>query len=52
MTNDQHHYDRCPHIDYIKDIIIRKMGFCNIVEGTYISLKSTNLRQKEMYNKY
>lgn len=52
MTNDQHHYDRCPHIDYIKDIIIRKMGFCNIVEGTYISLKSTNLRQKEIYNKY
>jgi predicted metal-binding protein len=36
MVTDNYHYDRCPHIDYIKKIIVKK-GYQNVVEGSYIS---------------
>lgn len=45
------HPDRCPFVDYIKQII-RKNGFENIVEGTYQSQASRKLREKGTYNFY
>ena len=32
MTSDNYHSDRCPHIDYIKDIIVKR-GY-DFLEGT------------------
>jgi len=51
MTTDNYHADRCPHLDYIK-YIIEKKGFNNIVEGSYISKTSTQLRGEGIYNTY
>lgn len=36
MTNDNYHYDRCPHLDYIKSIVFKK-GYNKVIEGSYIS---------------
>ncbi|MCQ8213653.1 CGGC domain-containing protein [Cetobacterium somerae] len=52
MTNDHHHYDRCPHLEYIKDIIVRKHGFKNIIEGSFIWSGSEELRESGKYNTY
>lgn len=52
MTNDHHHYDRCPHIDYIKDIITRKHKFTNVVEGTYLWKGTEKLREEGVYHSY
>ena len=51
MVTDNRHHDRCPYVDYIKEII-RKNGFENIVEGTYQSQASRKLRQKGVYKTY
>lgn len=51
VTNDCYHADRCPHTEYIKDIILKK-GFENIVEGSYISKTSTRLREEGIYKSY
>lgn len=51
MTTDNHHYERCPHLDYIKNMISKK-GFKNIVEGSYISKTSTHLREQGIYKTY
>ena len=51
MVTDNNHYDRCPHVDYIKDII-RKKGYKNVVEGSYISLGATQKRAEKIYNSY
>lgn len=51
MVTDNHHYDRCPHIDYIKSIISKK-GYKNIIEGSYISKNAENKRKKGLYNNY
>lgn len=51
MVTDNHHYDRCPHVDYIKGIIAKK-GYKNIVEGTYISKNATLKREKGLYKTY
>lgn len=51
MVNDNYHYDRCPHIDYIKNIIAKK-GYEKVVEGSYISKGATNKRENGQYNKY
>lgn len=50
MTSDNYHYDRCPHIDYIKNII-KKRNF-QIIEGTYISKGAEIKREKEIYKSY
>lgn len=52
MTNDHHHYDRCPHIDYIKDIISRKHKYHNIIEGSYIWSGTEKLREEGVYDTY
>lgn len=51
MVTDNHHYDRCPHVDYIKQII-KKHGYETVVEGSYISRISTEFRDKGIYNSY
>ncbi|OPJ57248.1 CGGC domain-containing protein [Alkalithermobacter paradoxus] len=50
MTTDNYHYDRCPNIEYIKDII-RKRGYENVIEGTYISARAEAKREEGIYNK-
>lgn len=51
IVTDNHHYDRCPHVDYIKDIIHKK-GYKNIVEGSYISKNAKKKREEGIYNSY
>ena len=51
VVTDNHHYDRCPHTDYIKDIL-RKKGFATIVEGSYISNAAVQLRANGVYHEY
>lgn len=52
MVTDNYHYDRCPHIDYIKKIIIEKHRFGNLYEGTYLSLRAESKRENGFYNNY
>lgn len=51
MITDNHHFDRCPHVDYIKSII-RKKGYETIVEGSYISAGASKKRAAKVYNSY
>ena len=51
VVTDNRHHDRCPYVDYIKNII-RKNGFENIVEGSYQSKASSKLREKGVYKTY
>lgn len=51
MVTDNHHYDRCPHIDYIKDIV-RKRGYINLLEGSYISDNAKKKREDGVYRSY
>jgi predicted metal-binding protein len=51
MVTDNYHYDRCPHVDYIKDII-RKKGYLNVVEGYYISKGAQKKRETGEYRCY
>ncbi len=50
MTSDNYHSDRCPHIDYIKDIIVKR-GY-DFLEGTYISKNAEIKREKGIYKTY
>lgn len=51
MVNDNHHSDRCPHVDNIKSII-EKHGFHTTVEGTYINKTAAAKREKGIYKSY
>ncbi|WP_462424982.1 CGGC domain-containing protein [Fusobacterium sp. THCT13E1] len=51
MVTDNHHYDRCPHIDYIKNII-KKQGYRNVIEGTLLAKVSEKKRELGIYKKY
>lgn len=51
MVTDNHHYDRCPNIDYIKSIVTKK-GYNNVVEGSYISKNATSKRAEGIYKEY
>ncbi len=51
MVTDNYHYDRCPHIDYIKGIIIKK-GYTNVIEGSYISKGARVKRETGVYKCY
>ncbi len=51
MATDNYHYDRCPHIDYIKGIISKK-GYSNVVEGSYISKGAEKKREEGKYHSY
>ena len=51
MVTDNYHYDRCPNIDYIRAIILKK-GYKNIVEGSYISKSAEKKRDEGTYNSY
>lgn len=51
MVTDNYHYDRCPHLEYIKKIISKK-GYQNLIEGTYISNNAEEKREQGEYNSY
>ena len=51
IATDNYHYDRCPHIDYIKGII-EKRGFKQVVEGSYISKNASRKREQGIYKNY
>ncbi|MCT4620942.1 MAG: CGGC domain-containing protein [Marinisporobacter sp.] len=51
MVTDNHHYDRCPHVEYIKSIVLKK-GYKNIIEGSYLSKNATKKREKGIYTSY
>lgn len=51
MVTDNHHYDRCPHVDFIKSIL-SKHGYTNVVEKTYISKNAARRREEGMYKTY
>lgn len=51
VVTDNHHYDRCPHVDYIRDIV-RKKGYDNVVEGSYISKAAAFKREKGIHKIY
>lgn len=48
MVTDNYHYTPCPHLDYIKNIIIKK-GFKNIIEGSYLSSNAAEKRKAGIY---
>lgn len=51
MVTDNAHYNRCPHVDFIKGILAKK-DFINVVEGTYISKGATRKRELGIYTDY
>ena len=51
MVTENRHHDRCPHIDYIKDII-RRNGYENIIEGTFEAPITRKLREQGKYKSY
>ncbi|MDP4143376.1 MAG: CGGC domain-containing protein [Bacillota bacterium] len=51
MVTDNYHYDRCPHADYIRSIVVKK-GYEKIIEGSYISPGATRKRESGEYNCY
>lgn len=51
MVTDNYHYDRCPHVDYIKSIV-EKRGYKNVVEGSYISKNAKRKRGDGIYTSY
>ena len=51
MATDHHHYDRCPHIVYIKNIVLKK-GYKNVIEGSFISKNAEKKREEGIYNCY
>lgn len=51
MATDNYHYDRCPHIDYIKSIILKK-GYKSVAEGSYVSPGAEKKRAEDIYKCY
>jgi predicted metal-binding protein len=48
ITKDNYHAPPCPHLDYLKTLIGDKLSL-DIVEETYISKQSSELREKGLY---
>lgn len=51
MSFDNHHSDRCPFIDSIKDAV-KKQGFTNIFEGSKRSVTAARRREEGIYKIY
>lgn len=51
MVTDHHHYNRCPHAAYIREIVT-KHGYDWVTEGTYISKASDKRRSAGIYKTY
>ena len=51
IVTENHHHDRCPHTESIKEALRRK-GYENITEGTYISATSEKKRENGIYKRY
>ena len=48
ITKDNYHAPPCPHLDYLKTLIGDKLSL-DIVEETYVSKRSSELREKGLY---
>ncbi|MDO5116659.1 MAG: CGGC domain-containing protein [Synergistaceae bacterium] len=51
MATENYHHDRCPNLEYIKRLILKK-GYKNIVEGTFRSANATKKRDAGIYKDY
>lgn len=51
MVTENYHHDRCPNVNYIREVVIKK-GYFNIVEGSYISMSAEKKRKEGVYKKY
>lgn len=51
MVTDNYHHDRCPHLEYIKALVLKK-GYKNIVEGTFKSQNAAKKRAAGIYKDY
>ena len=51
IVTENRHHDRCPHVEYIKDII-RRNGYENIREGTFECVSTSKLRERGHYKTY
>ncbi|MBU2702720.1 putative metal-binding protein [Sporomusaceae bacterium BoRhaA] len=51
MVTENHHSTRCPHADYIRNIVAKK-GYKSVVEGSYISAGATRKREEGIYSKF
>ncbi|MCF8067371.1 MAG: CGGC domain-containing protein [Desulfobacterales bacterium] len=48
ITKDNYHAPPCPHLDYLKTLVVDKLGL-DLCEETSISNMSEKLRQKGIY---
>lgn len=48
IAKDNYHAPKCPHLDYLKTLVVDKLGL-DLYEGTTISKMSEKLRQKGVY---
>ncbi len=48
VTTDNYHHDRCPNLEYIKAIVLKK-GYKNIASGTFKSTNATKKRAEGLY---
>lgn len=51
MVTDNHHHDRCPHLEIIQSIL-QKKGFSKICYGTYQSINASKKRAQGVYHTY
>lgn len=51
MVTDNVHYDRCPHLDFIKGILAKK-DFTKVIEGSYVSKGASRKREIGIYKDY
>jgi predicted metal-binding protein len=48
ITRESYHGPKCPHLDYMKDMIEKKLSL-DLMDATTISMTSEKLRQKGVY---
>ncbi|MBU5592291.1 CGGC domain-containing protein [Clostridium sp. MSJ-4] len=51
MKKDNNHYDRCSHLDYIKNILFKK-GYENIIERSFLAKSVERKKDKDIYKFY
>ncbi len=51
MVTDNYHHDRCPHLGYIRALVLKK-GYKNIVEGSFKSENAAKKRAAGIYRDY
>jgi len=48
ITRESYHGPKCPHLDYMKDMIEKKLSL-DLMDATAISMTSEKLREKGVY---